>query len=292
MQINKLYYFISVAKYLNFTKAAEECHLAQSAMSQQINSLESELGFKLFNRTRRNVVLTESGKVFYKNIKNVINDYNSAIRKAESVAYGYKGVLTIGICGSNEQIVLADKLKAFKKDYPLIEVRFKKANYSEIVKELEDGLYDIVFTWPYDLEGIKDIGYTIIFRDEVSAMVSFDNHLSKKNIVTRYELSKEKNFVITNHKNTNTYKHFCSFYTEEQLQNTLIEIVSDDSIMRLMLELNMGISVVPRSLKYLLGNDFAFIDIEGKPHEMQFCVAYLKVNSNPCVDLFVKTFDL
>jgi len=292
MQINKLYYFISVAKYLNFTKAAEECHLAQSAMSQQINSLENELGFKLFKRTSRNVILTESGKVFYKNIKNVINDYNSAVRKAESAAYGYKGVLTIGICGANEQIVLPPKLKEFKKDYPLIEIRFKKANYDEIQKELEDGIYDVVFTWPYDFEDLKDIDYKVTFREDVAAMVSLENHLSKKNIVTRDELSKERNLVITSDKNTNTYKHFCSFYTEEQLKNALIETVADDSIVRLMLELNMGITIAPKSLKNFFGKNFAFIEIKGEPHTMEFCVAYLKVNSNPCVDIFLKAFDL
>ncbi|MDD6795585.1 MAG: LysR family transcriptional regulator [Clostridiaceae bacterium] len=292
MQINKLCYFISVAKYLNFTKAAEECHLAQSAMSQQINSLESELGFKLFKRTSRNVILTESGKVFYKNIKNVINDYNSAVRKAESAAYGYKGVLTIGICGSNEQIVLPKKLKEFKKDYPFIEIRFKKANYNEIPKELEDGIYDIVFTWPYDFKDLKDIDYKITFREGVAAMVSFENHLSKKNVVTRDELSKENNLVIANNKNSNTYKHFCSFYTEEQLKNALIETVSDDSILRLKLELNMGISIVPKSLKHILGKDFAFLEIEGQSHIMEFCAAYMKVNSNPCIDIFLKSFDL
>lgn len=48
MYINKLVYFISVAENLNFTKAAQECHLAQPAISQQINSLEHEIGFQLF----------------------------------------------------------------------------------------------------------------------------------------------------------------------------------------------------------------------------------------------------
>ncbi|HCW54038.1 MAG TPA: LysR family transcriptional regulator, partial [Clostridium sp.] len=106
MQINKLYYFVCVAKYLNFTKAAEECHLAQPAISQQINSLENELGFKLFNRSSRNVSLTDSGKVFYESVKSIIDDYNEAIRKAESVACGYKGIITLGICGETESLVI------------------------------------------------------------------------------------------------------------------------------------------------------------------------------------------
>lgn len=136
MQINKLKYFISVAKYLNFTKAAQECHLAQSAISQQINSLESELGFKLFNRTSKNVSLTESGKVFYKNIKNVINDYNIAIKKAESVANGYKGVVTLGISGQIEEVLLPSVINSIKEDYPLIDFVFKPSNIFKTHEEL------------------------------------------------------------------------------------------------------------------------------------------------------------
>ena len=54
MNIHSLQYFCSVAKHLNFSKAAEECHIAQTAMSQQISALEKELGFLLFHRSRSN----------------------------------------------------------------------------------------------------------------------------------------------------------------------------------------------------------------------------------------------
>lgn len=81
MQMNKLIYFISVADNLNFTKAAKECYLAQSAISQQINSLEQELGFQLFTRTSKNVELTEAGKVFYDGVKNVVKEYKNTVKK-------------------------------------------------------------------------------------------------------------------------------------------------------------------------------------------------------------------
>lgn len=57
MQIDKIIYFISVADNLNFTKVAQECHLAQPVISQQINSLGAEVGFQLFIRTSKSVYL-------------------------------------------------------------------------------------------------------------------------------------------------------------------------------------------------------------------------------------------
>ena len=64
MKIEKLCYFLSVAKHQNFTKAAKECHIAQPAISKQMLSLEKELGFPLFERKNRRVELTDAGKEF------------------------------------------------------------------------------------------------------------------------------------------------------------------------------------------------------------------------------------
>lgn len=64
MRTTQLEYFIAVAKYKNFTRAANECYIAQSAISQQINALEEELGFPLFIRQTRKVILTEAGELF------------------------------------------------------------------------------------------------------------------------------------------------------------------------------------------------------------------------------------
>ena len=69
MNIHSLQYFCSVAKHLNFSKAAEECHIAQTAMSRSIAAMEDELGFRLFDRTRHHVELTPAGAYFLKEAK-------------------------------------------------------------------------------------------------------------------------------------------------------------------------------------------------------------------------------
>lgn len=292
MQINKLNYFICVAEYLNFTKAAEECHLAQSAMSQQINSLESELGFKLFNRTSKNVSLTECGKVFYKNIKNVMNDYNVAVKKAESAASGYKGTITIGICGQIEEVILPDVLKSLREDYPLIEFVFKKANVDRVPQELREGIYDAVFTWPYDLVNSTDIGYKVVLKEKACALMNYDNPLAAKKSLTISEISKCVNFVIAMNTHTVTFKHFSSFYDDEQFKDVVIKSVESDSILRMMLKMNFGISVVPEILNKSMGEEFACVPIEGSTHEVEYCIAYLKENSNPCFNIFMKYMKL
>ena len=64
MSFRRIEYFLSVAKHLNFTKAARECYVAQAAISQQIKQFEEELGFKLFDRGGTAVALTPAGEYF------------------------------------------------------------------------------------------------------------------------------------------------------------------------------------------------------------------------------------
>lgn len=287
MYINKLVYFISVAENLNFTKAAKECHLAQPAISQQIYSLERELGFQLFIRTSKSVELTDAGRTFYEDVKNIVEGYKTAVKKAESVAYGFKGMLTIGICGGTEEAFLPKLLKRFKEMYPLIEIKFKKATFNDISKQLEHKVYDIVFTWPYDLEGVKNINHKIIFEDEACAMVSYNNKISENNTISRENLALENNVMVAYEENSMIYNHFQKFYGKYNIETKSIITVADSQILNLMIELNMGVSIVPKAFRELNNNRFAFVEIEGEPHVIKFCVAYLKDNTNPCVELFV-----
>ena len=86
MKIEKLYYFLRVAKHRNITKAAQECHIAQPAISKQMLSLEKELGFQLFERKNRRVELTEAGEQFYQSISCLLDEYEASIQRVHDCA--------------------------------------------------------------------------------------------------------------------------------------------------------------------------------------------------------------
>ena len=72
MNLNQLEYFVSAASYLNFTKAARECYISQTAMTQQMQALEKNLGVKLFIRDKHRIELTPSGRVYLKEAKAIL----------------------------------------------------------------------------------------------------------------------------------------------------------------------------------------------------------------------------
>ena len=75
-----------MAKHLNFTKAAQECHIAQPAISRQMSSLEEELGFALFDRSSRKVRLTPAGQSFYTSMMRFVNDYDNGVEQLRHIS--------------------------------------------------------------------------------------------------------------------------------------------------------------------------------------------------------------
>ena len=163
MKIEKLYYFLSVARNLNFTRAAQECHIAQPAISRQMHSLEEELGFMLFDRTSRKVRLTAAGEMFYQNISRFVKDYEGSVAELQQMAQGkHRLTIEIGILG--EYRLLTEALNRLRDTFPELQLECTSSN-SQPVQWLTQGEGDMVFTWN-DYQDLPDniVQETLIHR--------------------------------------------------------------------------------------------------------------------------------
>jgi DNA-binding transcriptional LysR family regulator len=118
MTIKQLHYFIAVAETKSFTHAARNYYIAQTAMSQQISSLEKELGFLLFRRTNRMVELTEAGKLLYEKVRPLVLELERAVEQASTVAGIQEQVFRIGIYDQAINRFLAPALREFASAEP------------------------------------------------------------------------------------------------------------------------------------------------------------------------------
>jgi DNA-binding transcriptional LysR family regulator len=97
MELRHLRYFVSVGEEQHFGRAAARLHVAQPALSRQIQDLEREMGFQLFDRLPRGVRLSDAGKLFLSDARRILQDVDEAKRRAERIALGKAGTLRIGI---------------------------------------------------------------------------------------------------------------------------------------------------------------------------------------------------
>lgn len=142
--LRQIRYFQAVVRFHSFSEAAEECHISQSAISQQIQALERELGFDLLERQNRKFTLTPAGEYFYKKSLVLTADYERICREAEKLSHDGGAYLRIGYlrCYSGREFHLA--LAEFSAKYPDVQVKIKYGNHEELYEFLKNEGVDLV----------------------------------------------------------------------------------------------------------------------------------------------------
>lgn len=142
--LRQIKYFQAVVRNKSFSEAAEECHISQSAISQQIKALENELGFRLLERKNRKFILTPAGEYFYKKSLILLADYEQICSESARIARGGEAVLKIGYLRScsSQELLLA--LEDFSAKYPRISVQILHGNHEELFALLRNGGADLV----------------------------------------------------------------------------------------------------------------------------------------------------
>src|ERR1700691_6333100 len=97
VELRHVRYFIAVAEYLNFSKAAEQLHIAQPPLSRQIRQLEEDLGVTLFLRSKRRVELTKAGQAFLEEARKLIVQAGHAAQAARHAQKGESGTVRVGV---------------------------------------------------------------------------------------------------------------------------------------------------------------------------------------------------
>ena len=152
--------FYVVANNKNITKASEELHISQPAISKSIKNLEKQLGGELFVRTKRGVILTEEGKEFYNYIKQAIEYINNAENKFTDLMNLETGSIRIGISTTLTKEFLLPYLEEFHEKYPKIDIQIDTNVSTELLSKLRNGLLDIVILHLADRNYGDDIEIT------------------------------------------------------------------------------------------------------------------------------------
>src|SRR3954463_14443427 len=139
MTLQQLEYFLAAMSAGSFSAAAEELHLAQPSLSEQVRRLEAELGVALFTRVGRGLVLTEAGRQLRPHAERVMADVEAA-RESVSAVRGLRGgIATFGTWGTARFFPGADFLADLRRRYPGVRVRVVGQNSSEVVEAVREG---------------------------------------------------------------------------------------------------------------------------------------------------------
>lgn len=173
--LRSIKYFQAVVRNNSFSEAAEECHISQSAISQQIKALENELGFQLLERKNRKFVLTPAGEHFYKKSLILVADYEQICRESEKIARGDEAVLKIGYLRSYSSREVRQALEDFSAKYPRVFVQLLYGSHEELFELLRSGDADLVLNdqrRAFSDEYVNQILMTSCMQAEIAARSS------------------------------------------------------------------------------------------------------------------------
>ena len=142
-ELRHLRTFVTVAKYGSFTRAADDLHIAQQAVSQQIRSLERGLGVKLLSRSSRNVTLTAEGTVFLADAHRVLSAAQRASRRVGAAAQGELGTLRLAHTLTTAWETLPVLVADLAKSLPHLKIDAREVFGGDIDDLLASGRYDL-----------------------------------------------------------------------------------------------------------------------------------------------------
>ena len=142
MELRQLVYFEAVARLGGFTRAAEQLHVAQPAISAQVRRLERELGAALFERTTRRVRLTEAGTLLLARARTVLTELDGARDDLGKLAAVLGGHLVLGVTPMLGPVDLTGLLAGFHRRYPGVTLAVRSGLVVELLAELDVGTVD------------------------------------------------------------------------------------------------------------------------------------------------------
>lgn len=135
--------YISIVDCGSLSAAARNLHIAQSALSTQLKQLEEEYHAVLFNRTSRQMELTDAGRILYETAKNIVTLLDSSQKEISACVEGAQGTIRIGMTQAYPDAGITDLLVKFQKQNPRIRYSFYEVNSNEIMEMLRTGVVEV-----------------------------------------------------------------------------------------------------------------------------------------------------
>lgn len=143
MLLRQMEYLQAVIENGNFYLAAEQCHVSQSAISQQIKKLEDELGVRLLERHNRTFSLTPAGEHFYRKSLVILGDITQLVRETKKIADKDHAVLRIGYYKGYSGNELSEAVALFSEKYPAVNVQITVGRHEEMYLAMENNTVDL-----------------------------------------------------------------------------------------------------------------------------------------------------
>lgn len=286
MELRQLRYFIAVAERLSYSKAAEELHVSVSPLSRQIRLLEDEFGLRLFERDRRRVALTDAGKLFLEDAKDLVSQTARVADHMRQASKGVAGVVRTGIA-----LHLADKVGSVVvehfKQCPAVDIQCVSIFSTLQNTALVEGKIDIGFLRP-PVDTVR-LNSELLYEERLVVMMSRTNPLTKRRMLRIADLREETVFLpdasVGGGLRKRTLELFAKAGVSPRVSPMTADPLSHGEVHKVLLAANKGIFIVADepTTRVENGNVAAAVPLDDPDARIEVYMAWRKSEKSAAV---------
>jgi DNA-binding transcriptional LysR family regulator len=244
MEMHQVRYFLAVARTLNFTKAADECHVAQPSLTRAIKLLEGELGGDLFRRERPHAMLTSLGERMYPLLRQCYESAQSARSLAAMINDGEVGSLKIAVSSSIELGLILNQVNELRRSFTEIELKILRGTGPQLVEYLKADEAELAVAASIG-EVWERLDTWKLFDEPFDMVFNRGHRLANHERIELEDLKRER-FLLRSH--CEKGPNLAELLRAKGLNADNRHEVSSDQDLLTLLEANIGIGFLPRSV--------------------------------------------
>lgn len=278
--------FLALAQELNFRRTADRLHLDQSALSRRIQKLEQTLGFRLLDRTTRDVSLTEAGQRFYDDNSQLMRAYGESIRSARRIAEGKAGILRIAYMAFAATELMPSAIARFRRAHPHVDVRLQYIRTQGQKIALANGEIDAGYMiGPFDHRDYQSIQLS----SETLYVVTPRNHpLLLRPTVTPADLA-DQDIILGDMREWEEYRwRLNDMFSGEGIALRVALEASNTLALLGLVAAGLGVTIYPESLIGFLGRNVEVRPIMHPAFRSSTILVWRRANRAPQLQGFVQ----
>ena len=288
MELRHLRYFVAVGEEQHYGRAALRLHVAQPALSRQIQSLEREVGFQLFQRLPRGVRLSAAGTAFLEDARRILQQVDEATRRAARVAVGLVGMLRVGFSESASwHGVVPDLFRQFRRNQPDAELQLTPMNSLEQIEAVRSGELDagFVFNMP---ESDSELEQRQVASQKVVLAVHREHPLSRTKSLRLRDLT-EADFVwFPRRRSPAFYDRLLLACSRGGLESPrIVQEAVNEATMLSLVACRLGLAFVTDATRWRCPRDVVLRRVADLRLPITFSLVWRKDNPSPLLARFV-----
>jgi DNA-binding transcriptional LysR family regulator len=245
MELRQLRYLVALADEQSFTRAAEREHIAQPALSQQIQKLEHELGIPLVERTTRRVQITDAGNLLVARARRVLTELESARQELDRVRGIQTGHVVVGAMNTMGPVDITLVLGRFHELHPHVELMVRESNSDELAEMLRVDALDLAFLSVTERVESHGLALHQILMEELIVVLPTDHPLAGQEEIRMVELSRED--FISYREGARLRELLDGAAADAGFEPRIILESNESRRIRRLVARGLGIAILPRS---------------------------------------------